>query len=284
MIGFERLRRSAAASGIILVSLAGSVQGAEDASAWVGDSRSAVRLIAGSFPEETSAPLQVGIEIRLEPRWHTYWRYPGDAGVPPRFDFSGSHNLKAATVLWPAPRRIPEQGLSVIGYTGNVILPVLLVPQDRAQPITLHLEIAYAVCEKLCVPEEAMLELPLVNTHSSYASVLAAALSRVPKRRALGEGTKLVIQSIRKEASSSRSRVIIDVLAPAGADVDLIAEGPSPDWAPPLPHDAGAMATGLRRFAFDLDGAPPGISYDGAVITITAVAAEEAIEVSAPLD
>jgi DsbC/DsbD-like thiol-disulfide interchange protein len=282
--GFDRLRRSAAACAIALAACASNAQADEDASPWDGDARSAVRLIAGSLRGGASAPMRAGIEIRLKPGWHTYWRYPGDAGVPPRFDFAGSRNVAAVTVLWPAPRRIPEQGLSVIGYTKDVILPLVVVPQDGAKPMTLHLNVEYAVCEKLCVPAQATAQLALAGGHSSRDAALAEAQSRVPKKRALGEGSVLAIRSVRREESSPRSRVIIDVAAPPGASVELFAEGPSSDWALPLPIAAGAAAAGLQRFAFDLDGAPPGAKYDGAVITVTAVAADDAIEVVAPLN
>ena len=97
--GFYRLRRSAAACAVATAMCASNASAAEDASAWNGDSRSAVRLIAGSWSDEQAAPLRAGLEIRLKPGWHTYWRYPGDAGVPPRFDFSNSRNLKALHML-----------------------------------------------------------------------------------------------------------------------------------------------------------------------------------------
>jgi DsbC/DsbD-like thiol-disulfide interchange protein len=281
---FDRLRRSAAASAIALAAAAGNALAGEDASPWDGDARSAVRLIAGSWREGASGPGRAGIEIKLKPGWHTYWRYPGDAGVPPRFDFAGSRNVKAVTVLWPAPQRIPEQGLSVIGYTKDVILPLLVVPQDRAEPTTLHLRVEYAVCEKLCVPAQGTAQLALADGHSSRDAALADAQSRVPKKRALGEGVPLAIRSVRRAEGSARSRVVIDVSAPTGAGVDLFAEGPSPDWALPLPIAAGTAPAGLQRFAFDLDGAPPGAKYEGTVVTITAVAADDAIEVDVPLD
>ena len=60
---------------------------AADASAWDGDQRAAVRLIAGT---QRGAVHRAGIEIRLAPGWKTYWRYPGDSGIAPRFDFSQS--------------------------------------------------------------------------------------------------------------------------------------------------------------------------------------------------
>jgi DsbC/DsbD-like thiol-disulfide interchange protein len=284
MTGFDQLRRSAAAAVIALAAGVVNAAAGDDASAWDGDARSAVRLIAGSSREGASAPVRAGIEIRLKPGWHTYWRYPGDAGVPPRFDFAGSRNVKAVTVLWPAPQRIVEQGLNAIGYAKDVILPLLVVPQNRAEPITLRLKVEYAVCEKLCVPAQGAAQLSLADARSSHDAVLLDAQSRVPKKRALGEGGVLVIRSVRREESPPRSRVVIDVLAPTGATVDLFAEGPGSDWALPFPGAAGPAPTGLQRFAFDLEGAPPGAGYAGAFITITAVAADEAIEVNVPLD
>src|SRR5262245_979544 len=142
-----------------------------DASHWDGDARSAVRLVAGAPPVDKSTTatttLHAGVEVRLKPGWHTYWRYPGDAGVPPRFDFAGSQNVKSVDVLWPAPQAIPEEGLTVIGYTENVILPLAVAPQNRAKPVTLRLKLDYAVCEKLCVPAEAKAELELTAGPSS---------------------------------------------------------------------------------------------------------------------
>src|SRR5882672_3978004 len=88
---------------------------AADASEWDGDQRAAVRLIAGAPRGSGAATIhQAGIEIRLSPGWKTYWRYPGDAGVPPRFDFSGSRNLKSAVVRYPAPHVLSdESGTSI---------------------------------------------------------------------------------------------------------------------------------------------------------------------------
>jgi len=79
---------------------------AGDASAWDGDQRAAVRLIAGA---QRGTVRRAGIEIRLAPGWKTYWRYPGDSGIPPRFDFSQSKNVKSVTVRYPAPHRLTDE-------------------------------------------------------------------------------------------------------------------------------------------------------------------------------
>jgi DsbC/DsbD-like thiol-disulfide interchange protein len=284
--GFDRLRRTAApaAIGICAMSLIApsNASAAEDASRWDGDARSAVRLVAGSAPSR--APARAGVEIRLKSGWHTYWRYPGDAGVPPRFDFSGSQNVKAVDVLWPAPQRIPEQGLVAIGYTGDVVLPLAIVPEDRGEPVKLRLKLDYAVCAALCVPAEAKVELVLTGGPSSQDAALAAAEARVPKKTVLGESSALAIKSVRREDGAGRPRVIVDVAAPAEAQVALFAEGPTPDWALPVPMAVDGAPAGLQRFAFDLDGAPPGAKYAGASIALTAVAGNIAIEVVTSLD
>ena len=90
MVVFARLRRSAA----VLLICTGGALAADDVSRWDGDDRSAARLIAGSSSDRTAPLWRAGIEIRLKRGWHTYWRYPGDAGVPPEFDFQRSKNVK----------------------------------------------------------------------------------------------------------------------------------------------------------------------------------------------
>jgi DsbC/DsbD-like thiol-disulfide interchange protein len=263
---------------------AGGARAADDVSRWDGDARSAARLIAGARPSGQNAPLRAGIEIRLKQGWHTYWRYPGDAGVPPRFDFAGSQNLKAVEVLWPAPRRLPEAGLVAIGYDRDVILPLRVTPQDQAKPVTLQLKLDYAICEKLCVPAGAKAELALAGGPTSQAAPLAAAEARVPKKLALGAGRTLSIRSVRRENGGDRPRILVDVAAPGGGAVDLFAEGPTEQWGLPLPVAVGGASGGLQRFMFELDGAPPGAKYEGALISLTAVTDGEAIEVPIHLD
>ena len=270
---------------LIVASLLGTGVAAagDDSSSWDGDARSAVRLLAAA-PAGKSSTVRAGVEVRLMRGWHTYWRYPGDAGVPPRFDFAKSSNVKSVSVLWPAPQPIPEQGLVAIGYVRDVLWPLEIVPENPGKPVTLRLKLDYAVCEKLCVPAEGKAELTVKSGSASNDAALAAALARVPKKVALGEGSPLAIRAVRREGGGAQGRVIVDVAAPAGADVALFAEGPAPDWALPVPTAVEGAPAGLRRFAFDLDGAPPGAKYDGAAITLTAVAGEHAIELTTRLD
>jgi DsbC/DsbD-like thiol-disulfide interchange protein len=280
IVGPARLRLAAATLVASLV-LAPTPGTAADTSPWNGDSRSAIRLLAGSRPEGSGA-LRAGIEIRLAAGWHTYWRYPGDSGIPPQFDFAGSRNVKSVEVMWPAPQRIAEASITTIGYTAGVIFPLRVIPQDATRPAELRLRLDYAICEKMCVPAEGRSELALSGSATSQDTALIAAEGRVPRKVRLGEGRTLAVKSVQRAAGAGKPRVVVDLVAPAG--VDLFAEGPTPQWALPVPEPVAGMPPGTARFAFELDGAPTGVRYEGAAITLTAVAPSGAIEVTTRLD
>jgi DsbC/DsbD-like thiol-disulfide interchange protein len=254
---------------------------AADASAWDKGMQSAVRLIAAGARQGNNPTFRAGIEIRLDAGWKTYWRYPGDSGVPPRFGFTRSENVKAVTVKWPAPHRFTDDSGQSIGYKEHVIFPLAVEPKDASRPVTLRLDLDYAVCEKLCVPVEAKAELALARARTSHEAALAAAEGRVPQRRSLGEASALSVRAVRREA---RDRVVVDVIAPAGTSVDLFAEGPTPDWALPLPAPVPGAPNHVKRFAFALDGLPGGAKPEGALLLLTAVAGEAAIEVAYRLE
>jgi DsbC/DsbD-like thiol-disulfide interchange protein len=257
---------------------------AADASAWDGGPRAAVRLIAASSSQTApGGALRAGIEIRLGTGWKTYWRYAGDSGVPPRFRFDRSENVRDVTVLFPAPHGFNDESGESIGYKGEVIFPLHVVPREAAKPVLLRLDIDYAVCSNLCVPVTGKAELLLPGSGEKDAA-LGASEARVPKPVALGAGDTLSIRAIRREDGGAHPRMIVDVAAPPDAKVELFAEGPTPDWALPIPSPVAGAPAGLRRFAFDLDGLPPGASAKGATLRLTAVTDDAAIEVTTPIE
>jgi DsbC/DsbD-like thiol-disulfide interchange protein len=266
--------------GALLTSAPNLAAVAADNSSWDGDARSAVRLVAGS-PLGTEGLLRAGVEIRLAPGWKTYWRYPGDSGVPPAFNFSNSENIKSVSVLWPAPHRFADDGGTTIGYTGDVMFPIQIVAENPDRPATLRLALDYAVCEKLCVPAKGQATLELARSSSPHDLRLAAAQAHVPKQAPLGTALPLGIASVRRESEGPRNRIVVDVTAAPAAPLELFAEGPTADWALPLPEPIPGAPPGRRRFGFDLDGMPPGVDGIGARLRFTLVSGENAIEVTA---
>jgi DsbC/DsbD-like thiol-disulfide interchange protein len=269
-----RLRQVTVLSFWLLLGTAGICR-AQDASPWDQDQRSALRLVAGSTGNAMPT-LRAGIAMHINPGWKTYWRYAGDSGLPPVFDFGGSENVKSVTVLWPAPRRFPDgAGGNSIGYTGDIIFPLQILAQDASRPVTLRLKADYGVCEKICIPASGKAQLQMGGGPSAEDAALSDAERRVPKKAALGDPGPLSVRALHRETSAALQRVIIDVTAPDGNGVNLFAEGPTSQWSLPLPEPVESGPGGTRRFAFDVDGVPPGSSIAGA---------EDAIEVTTHLD
>jgi DsbC/DsbD-like thiol-disulfide interchange protein len=255
---------------------------AAGASPWTEDIRSALRLIAGN-DKTGAASLRAGIEIKLQPGWHTYWRYPGDSGVPPRFSFAGSENVATVNVFYPAPHAFSDEAGVTIGYKRNVIFPLRVTPQQKDKPVTLHLKADYAVCEKLCVPVEASVQLSLPGEAGEADAALSAAEARVPKHvTAADAGLSLR----RVNADKRKPLVMLDLAAPTGEPVEIFAEGPTAEWALPIPKPAPGAPSGHQHFSFELDGLPPGVDPKGPFeLTFTIVPADHPpIEVKTHLD
>jgi DsbC/DsbD-like thiol-disulfide interchange protein len=246
---------------------------AQDASPWQKDGHSAVRLLAGS---RSGAVLLGGIAFQLQPGWKTYWRTPGDSGVPPRFDFSKSDNVEAVTVLWPAPLKFDDGAGGVsLGYHDNIVLPLRIVAKNVDKPVTLRAVINYAVCEKLCIPVDASTELSFKSVASTEDGALFAALDTVPKPANIGDPNPLTIRDVKREV---KGEVLVDVVTPDERAVNLFVEGPTPDWGLPVPKPVEHSPPGVKRFSFLLEGVPPGVSPDGAALKLTLVGADRSYE------
>jgi len=257
---------------LLATSLAASAH-AEDASPWQKDGHSAVRLLAGS---RSGAVLLGGIAFQLQPGWKTYWRTPGDSGVPPRFDFSKSDNVEAVTVLWPAPKKFDDGAGGVsLGYHDQIVLPLRIVAKSVDKPVTLRAEINYAVCEKLCIPVDAKAELSFNNVASTEDSALSAALDTVPKPANIGDPNPLTIRDVKREG---KDRVLVDVVTPDDRAVSLFVEGPTPDWGLPVPKLVEQSPPDVKRFVFQLDGVPPGVNPEGAALKLTLVGGDRSYE------
>jgi DsbC/DsbD-like thiol-disulfide interchange protein len=279
--GMDDIHRSlcAALAACSLATMLCQPARAADASPWAEDSRSAIRLIAGE--NKNGEGLRAGIEIKLQPGWKTYWRYPGDSGVPPRFDFSGSENLKIANVLYPAPHLFTDAAGQTLGYKDVVTFPLQISPLQAGMPVRLRLKLDYAVCEKLCIPAEGRAELILGMGDSTHDAALTAAEARVPKLLSAAD----ISLTVHRVNNGPKPLVFVDLAAPDGKQVEVFVEGPTPEWALPIPKPAQGAPSGHRHFAFELDGLPPGVDPKGRFkLTFTVVEDGRAIEVKTHLD
>jgi DsbC/DsbD-like thiol-disulfide interchange protein len=134
-----------------------------------------ISLIAGGKVESL---WKAGILVELEADWKTYWRMPGDAGIPPHFDWTGSTNVDSVTVSFPVPTRFQDASGEAIGYHNQVMFPISVTPLSANMPVRLKLNMFFAVCKGICIPAKADLQADLKSSGSNQQ--LALWQQRVP--------------------------------------------------------------------------------------------------------
>jgi suppressor for copper-sensitivity B len=230
----HRLIRALVLSGVAWLA-ADSVADAA-ATAWVGDQRAAVRLITATDSVSANSAFDGGVEFRFGRGWHGYWRTPGDAGIAPQFDWSGSENILRHDVTWPAPHRLVVEDLQSSVYEGSVVLPVKLLLKNAGAAARIDVSVNYGVCSEVCVPYQARLSLPLPvgsGAKSPEGNLISAAQKAVPGSAA---AAGITITAARIARSGSARNLVVDLTSTSlpFVEPDLFVEGIG-DGIPPAP-------------------------------------------------
>jgi len=238
---------------------------------------SAARLLSAGAPID--GIYRAGVEIELEPKTITYWRQPGDAGSPPRFDFSKSENVSAVEVLYPAPKRIVEADSEVAGYDQRVIFPLRVTPRDPAAPVSLHLALDYAACGTICLPAKAQLTLALPKIGSSpFAQAIGVAESTTP-RKVAETAAKKMISIVRNAGEKQRSWTLR--YTGEGHAQDVFVEAPEPLY---IEGRRGEKDNQFELRLVSLCCAKAGSPKESVAATLTIVTDKGSIEAPAQLD
>jgi thiol:disulfide interchange protein DsbD len=122
-----------------------------------------VELVASRAHAVAGQGFEVGLRIRHDPHWHTYWRHPGDSGLATRLDWTLPPRWQAGDIGWPAPRRLLIGPLASYAYEGEVVLPVMItVPADQPPgQVELAVDAQWLMCRDVCIPGQARVSLPV---------------------------------------------------------------------------------------------------------------------------
>ena len=137
-------------------------------------------------------PFLVGVRLKMEPHWHTYWKYPGDAGIPTDIKWELPEGWRAGDIQWPIPLKLQEPGdIQIYGYHDEVLLIQQITPAKNVtnSPVKLSAKVNWLVCEKICIPGDAVLtlSLPSAATNSPANTDLFYALSKAVAGVARGQ-------------------------------------------------------------------------------------------------
>jgi suppressor for copper-sensitivity B len=241
---------AAALTGLVAGGLAAApARAAGAASEWVRTDQTALRLVSAVEGTGDARSVLLGLHFRLDPGWKVYWRSAGDAGYPPRVNWSGSQNLAEAHIDWPAPLRFSVLGFETLGYKDEVVLPVAVRLSEPGQPLALAADVDYLTCNEVCIPYQAKLslDLPAGAAHPSpFAHLINRFVVRVP-----GPSHGVTVERIGQFAGPAGTvvRVEATALMPFAAP-DVYLEGP-----PELTFGAPrvALRDGGRRALLDVD-------------------------------
>ena len=264
--------RAASAAFFLILSLAPIAAQSPQPSASIQGFHSRARLISGGLQGNHWL---AGVEITLDPGFKTYWRNPGDSGLPPRFDWSGSENVAGAEVRFPAPYRHEDAAGVAYVYGKKVLLPVLVKAKDPGKPVKLVLSVEYGVCKDICIPARADLSLGLTEDGPGR-SAIEAALAKVPVPQALGAQGDLSVLAV-EPVKQDKPAYTVTIRAPSGAKPALFAEGPE-NWylSTSLPDDANRFTVTVEEKPKDAAGSVP--------LRLTLVAGGKSVETELSLD
>ncbi len=236
---------------------------------WVAVDQGKMRLLLADTGE---GGINAGIDVVIEPGWHTYWRNPGEAGVPPAFDFDGSANVAHVDVLYPAPERYDDGASVSLVYRDEVVFPLAVEPVDPGKPIMLKVDISLGVCAEVCIPTRASASATLAPDapHDALSDALIKRFAaRLPKA---AEPGRFAIQSV----AAADDALLIDVVMPDSSYSDLFANPPQ-GWY--IGQPAFVSRDGdVSRYRLSLAGKPKDEAVSGRIFQFVAVAGGEAIE------
>jgi len=215
------------------------------------------------------------IQLTLAPGWKTYWRAPGDAGIPPEFNWRGSRNLGGVTVNWPTPQVFEQNGMRSVGYSHQVMLPLAIAPQQAGKPVQINLSMDIGVCSDICVPETLRITGVLDAQGRAPVPAIAAALAEQPYTAA-ESGAKGVTCALSPTKDGLKITAKL-ALPSTGSPEHVVIEAGSPDiWvSEPATRRTGNTLTAEAVMIRSTDGA---LAIDRSAIRFTVLGSSHAVD------
>ncbi|MDE0590828.1 protein-disulfide reductase DsbD family protein [Halocynthiibacter sp. C4] len=145
------------------------------------DADKVIKVSTLSGWKNTDGTYVTALKVDLAPGWVTYWRIPGDSGIPMQYDWTASKNVGGASIVWPRPEIDEKYGLTSFVYRDSVVLPIIVVPTNKGQAAELAGTIELGVCKDICVPVQFDISQPLKPENTRKTAAINAALKDLPK-------------------------------------------------------------------------------------------------------
>ena len=190
-----------------------------------------ISLVAGS--RLPSGNHLAGLKVSLAPGWKTYWRTAGETGIPPRFDWSGSANLAHVQYHWPRPDILTVDGIRVIGFKNELVLPLEMTPGPERGDIHAVLNLELGVCSTVCIPVNTHVSADLTASADEDRFLIELAMDDQPEKAA-DHGLRSISCSLSKIEDGYYLRASIRLPNPSGEKEVVVVESDLPEvWVAP---------------------------------------------------
>lgn len=217
-----------------------------------------------------------GLHLELAEGWKTYWRAPGDAGIPPLFDWSASRNVAAISVNWPTPGVFWESGMRSIGYDGALMLPLIVQTDQAGGPLTLSGTLEMGLCKDVCIPYSVRFSADIAPNQSTRNPAIAAALADVPYSEREAQVSQVTC-SVQPTEDGLILRAEIQMPSAGGTEHTVVEAGNPHVWvAEPKSNRRGRVLTTEARM-MHIDGGP--FALDRSAVRITVLGQNHAVDI-----
>lgn len=222
----------------------------------------------------SSGSQMAGLRINLAPGWKTYWRAPGDAGIPPIFDYDGSENVGSVRVQWPVPDVFHQNGMRSIGYHDQVVLPLELT-RSAGGDMRFAGTLSLGICEEICVPAHLNFDGILPEGGDRDPLIVAALVDRPLRADEAGVEAAFCSVSPAEHGLAVQATVM---MPPAGAEEQVVIEAGDPQvWVsePTVSRSGDALTAEVVMAHVTGEG----FALDRSAVRITVLGSDHAVDI-----
>ena len=148
---------------------------------WAENEGGRMRLVA--LPADGNGHIRAGLQIEPKPGWITYWREPGNNGIPPQITVAPQSGVTLDAISYPVPKLISNGKVEDIGYDAPVTLPLSLTA-SKAGPVLFDATAFIGICKDICIPFQAQFSLKIgaaAISRPQEEMILQSASARLPE-------------------------------------------------------------------------------------------------------
>lgn len=218
----------------------------------------------------------VAFQLTLLDGWKTYWRAPGDAGIPPQFDWAGSKNVKSVRFHWPRPKVFSVGGMQTVGYSHELVLPVEVTPIDPSQPVALKASVDLGVCSDICVPASFTVTSDLPRPGAGDEAIRHALRQRPSTAKEAGVTSATC--AIMPQKDGLRLTATLTMPSTGGAEMVVVEPGLAGVWVSPA--DVTRKGNQLRAEVDLVGPSGGGFALQRDSIILTVLGKHRAVEIA----